>query len=88
MDLQEEGETAQLVGVSGTCISQRGDNVITTLERLARRQQAGGITPGTTPELEKEPIKLLATFLEDVYSQLAELARSEEPDRVHPVTGS
>ena len=40
------------------------------------------------PELEEEPIKLLATFSEDVYSQLAELAWSEEPERVHPVTGS
>lgn len=50
-------------------------------------------------ELEEEPIKLLATFSDDVYSQLAELARSEEPaslyvapnedpERVHPITGT
>ena len=37
-------------------------------------------------ELEENP-KALATFSDDVYSQLAELARSEEPERVHPVTG-
>ena len=40
------------------------------------------------PELEEEPIKLLATFSEDVYSQLAELAWNEKANRVHPVTGS
>ena len=39
-------------------------------------------------ELEEEPIKLLATFSEDVYSQLAELAWNEKTNRVHPVTGS
>ena len=33
-------------------------------------------------------IKLLATFSEDVYSQLAELAWNEKTNRVHPVTGS
>lgn len=49
-------------------------------------------------ELEENP-KALATFSDDVYSQLAELARSEEPaslyvapneesERVHPVTGT
>ena len=38
-------------------------------------------------ELEENP-KVLATFSEDVYSQLAELAQNEEPERVHPVTGS
>lgn len=32
----EEGETAQLQGVSGTCISKQGDNVISVLEGLAR----------------------------------------------------
>ncbi len=37
LDLKEqEGETAQLLGVSGTCISRQGDNVISVLEDLAR----------------------------------------------------
>ncbi len=40
------------------------------------------------PELEEEPIKLLATFSEDVYSQLAELAWNEKANRAHPFTGS
>ncbi len=39
MDLkEEEGETAQLQGVSGTFISRQGDNVISTLIRLASGQ--------------------------------------------------
>lgn len=40
------------------------------------------------PELEEEPIKLLATFSEDVYSQLAELAWNEKANRAHPFTGN
>ena len=39
-------------------------------------------------ELEEEPIKLLATFSEDVYSQLAELAWNEKANRAHPFTGN
>lgn len=35
---EEEGETAQLQGVSGTFISRQGDNVISTLIRLASGQ--------------------------------------------------
>ncbi len=41
LDLQkEEGETAQLVGVSGTMISEPGSNVGAVLENLARRQRS------------------------------------------------
>lgn len=44
---EEEGETAQLLGVSGTCISQQGDNVISVLEGLARlstrKSQSGSL---------------------------------------------
>ena len=39
-------------------------------------------------ELEEEPIKLLATFSEDVYSQLAELAWNEKANRAPPFTGN
>lgn len=53
LDLQEdEGETAQLVGVSGTCISRPGDDVISTLESLARRQMARPASSGS-PELDQ-----------------------------------
>ena len=52
IDLQEEeGETAQLEGVSGTCISRQGDDVISVLEGLARlstrKDEAG------SPELDR-----------------------------------
>ena len=35
-----------------------------------------------------DPVTLVACFPSGLYDQLAELARSEEPERVHPVTGS
>lgn len=51
LDLKEqEGETAQLLGVSGTCISQQGDNVISVLEGLARLSTRNA--EPASPELE------------------------------------
>ena len=51
LDLQEEeGETAQLVGVSGTMLSQPGSNVGSVLESLARQQsyrERENLTPAT-----------------------------------------
>ncbi len=58
LDLQEEeGETAQLVGVSGTLVSEPGVDLITILERLARGQRSQGesyspVSSGS-PELER-----------------------------------
>ena len=61
MDLrEEEGETAQLQGVSGTCISRQGDNVISTLRRLASGQA----------RLLMDPMPMLRSELEEYSRKL------------------
>ncbi len=50
---EEEGETAQLQGVSGTLISKPGVNLITTLERLANGSRTQQITGSGSPEFER-----------------------------------
>lgn len=61
MDLkEEEGETAQLQGVSGTCISRQGDNVISTLRRLAGEQS----------RLLMDPMPMLRSELEEYTRKL------------------
>ena len=57
---QEEGETAQLLGVSGTCISRQGDNVISTLIRLASGQA----------RLLMDPMPMLQSELEEYTREL------------------
>lgn len=61
MDLkEEEGETAQLQGVSGTCISRQGDNVISTIRRLA----------GGQSRLLMDPMPMLRSELEEYTRKL------------------
>lgn len=61
MDLkEEEGETAQLLGVSGTCISTEGNNVISTIQRLA----------GGQARLLMDPMPMLRSELEEYTRKL------------------
>ena len=58
---EEEGETARLWGVSGTCISRQGDDVISILQRLANGER----------RLLMDPMPMLQSELEEYTRKLS-----------------
>ncbi len=85
--VKEEGETARLVGVSGTMRSQPGDRVFSAVAELALQQFARTektmITPGVTPELEEFFTQLEAAQF--IYVDQPSLSSANPPGLIdHP----